>query len=665
MNDKLNTIISKFGVPALTVAGAVIAILTGASSAVATLPLTIATNLLSNKLIDLTEIEISNRLKNIPPDKLNHDIFRVSKSAVKLALKATIDEYEIDNDTRKKLKKKVDKVCKQLENNAIWNEITVNDIIDYESSLSGNASKWSEVFSNELKASCNIFNDGKFDEKFQKHFHLYFGEYLKEDHAAFVAYEREMQKMIFNAIQELKGENISEIIKESIAQYIKEIPAVAVNSEMHKEIAKEFQAIRMHFESKEIITITKIDNKVHFEGYPPIERNYEQIQKFLDGKYQFRYKRDTVFYVDELNEQTFDYLAGEKVNHILISELWHSMKESNPKLQKLIEIDKDNWLTNDSLFSKCRVFITENLLGIIAANIANLYNIGESINNKVNDYNKYIAKCFLIVKNIVDLSVFICLSYLWEDETEIDGNTKKAIAGFLEMKKFKEEIPLLFQLLNIQDGKEHCILPELQKLKQERLSAWCDELSELSKTGDLDIFDCYRAEKILAEFLVNFSFLTNYNMISVNGMEYHSIRKTAPAYIQYRQPIDWSQEKINSKVFDTGTSTHAVLLVDKADENRFVNLYPFIIDCNALKNNKYLIPSIAFFNYYYENELDYEVLQCKRDEEGIKDKGKYTKLEFDGKIPDTDKYSDTNIEQHNINCVLKSFEEIKQILTEI
>jgi hypothetical protein len=637
----------------------------------------------------LRELEILNRLKNASPKDLNHDIFKVAKSSVELALKATIDDYGFDKSMCRKLKNEVNRICKELE--GIWDNIKSKDIIEYESGLSGSASKWSEVFSIELKEFYNIFNDGKFDEKFQKHFHLYFGEYLKRNHAAYIAYDSEMQKMILNAINELKnelqnatsklknainelkGENIIKLIKESIAQYIKDIPAAVANAEMYEEIAKEFQSIKAYFESKEIITITKIDKEVHFMGYPPIENNYEQIQKFLDGKYQFRY-RNTVFYVDELN-----YLTGKiKVNHILIPNFMNAIKDiciqwDSTGIYRRIE-NNENQITGGSILRDAREFIKQNFLGIITPDINLLFAIEENRaeQSEQKQIKSYIDVCRTIIKTIVGLSVNVLLIHLLEENINIKDEDKPAIKKYFETesKSTKQQIVFAYRLMNILSLPAKDSSSLLQKLLNLKdyfsengvLSVLWEEIDSLHDYSDVNRFDNYRSEKILTEFLEYFAFLANYSLISIHGMEYHNMKKCEPKYIQYYNLIDFSKSgKINHRTTDTTTFTHAVFLQNRADEKQHLNLFPFVIDRNALKNEK--TSAIAFFNYQNTHRnpyLEYDILGYNKSDKDNTDYYKFERKKIDG----DNKYSEDNIRKHNVNCVVEAFEKIKAILTE-
>ena len=686
MNERLNTFINnlgKFGVPTLAVAGTAVAALAGASSAgVAALPLTIATNLLSNKLTDLTEFELSNRLKNIPPEKLNHDIFRVSKSAVKLALKATIDEYEIDKDTRKKLKKKVDEVCKQLEDNNIWNDITVKDIIDYESNLS--ETKWSELFADELQETNDILNNANFDTKFQGYFHLYFGEYLKKDHAAFVAYEREIQKMIFNAVNELKSENISETIKESIAQYIKEIPVIAVNSEIQEEFVKELSGLKSYFQPKKII-IREIKSDKLFIEIPPNEikeigNSYDELKIIIDDKYYFEYN-NRLYSIDELTEETFDYLAGKiKYNQLFTKKIIEAIKNDCEKqhhnFYRVIEQTGTNWDTNPRYCDEGKHIISDSFVGIIGKQLNKLFAIGKETDEQENvTRKKYIEKCQYLVKRTLDLTIFAFISQLWDDvcTQKLKLSDENPLSGHFTMNlKREEQIALLLRLIHIYEEQKmdssDLLISDILKIANQfdetgELYAACVDLEKLGDNPTA--LDCYLAEKHLTVFFENFRFLVNYKVASMKKIEYFNIKNIEAGYLHHYVNLGYSRKSLEmeERNFDDCTETvnslftNAVLLYKGTDYTKNINLFPFVIDYNALTLEK--SSKIAFFRQpaFDEDCLEYAFLDTDEifdlEHKGIVQQKGNKNVVF---------LTDEDMKIYNKDCVLTTFRMIEEKL---
>ena len=663
MDESINNIINKYGMPLLAVGAA--AIIHGGEWR--RLPFEIATHLAGHKLSGLTEFELGERLKNVKPEHLNHDIFRVSKSAVKLALKATIDNYQIDDDNRKKIKKKVDEICKQLDDH-ILNDITVKDIIKYESNITDDGLKWSDAFSEELKATNGIFKDENFDKSFRSYFHLYFGEYLKKDHAAFIAYEREMQKMIFDAINELKGENISEVIKESISKYIKEIPVVTINSEMQEEFQKEFQELKKYFEQKEIVAIFKIDaDEIHIEGRPPIDFDYQQLQKVFDGKYQFKYRGDT-YYVDQINEETFDYLLGKtKYNQIFTKRIIEAIKsdcyQQYPELYDDIAAEGSAWNTT-SLCREGQDMISENFVGIIGEQLFELFAIGDEQGDEKN--TKYFEKCRYIVKRTLDLIIFAFLSQLWDDLC----NKKIELPDGIPLRKYfpiENHITLLHNLIQIyrkhKTDDTALLIPDILAIADQfdENGELCTTYSKLMKSVDKpDILNCYFAENNLSTFFEKFRFLVNYNIVSMKKIECINIKNVSTNYLHHHDYLGRDKKTNICREMDKPLFSYAVLLYRGNDYIKNINLFPFAIDINALNfdNN---VSRIAFINQPVRDKhrLKYTYFDTGKDvdppveyKEIIQQKGKDNVVFL----------TDEEMKIYNKDCVYITFKKIEEQL---
>jgi len=180
------------------------------------------------------------------------------------------------------------------------------------------------------------------------------------------------------------------------------------------------------------------------------------------------------------------------------------------------------------------------------------------------------------------------------------------------------------------------------------------------KKLDLNLFDCYRAEIILTEFLTNFSFLANYNLISIGGIEYHNmLGNNKPPYIH--RLLSTKSEQGVSYQESLYSYSHSVILTDAANKH-FVNLFPFIVDYNSLKPNTHTSDFLFYLSCdCNENDTQnnyFKELYYRRP------KGKPIKFSYDDKIKT---YNDTlirderkketpemKIEQYNINRLMDS-----------
>jgi len=631
---------------------------------------------------------VINLLKKILPEKPTQDVFRVTKSAVRLALKATIEDYtkekRIVNETRKKLKKKVDEIFEQLKDDD-WKKIPVENIIEYESYLSENISKWNDLFADELKKTNDIFKNENFEKTFQKYFCKYFGECLKKDHAAFVAYQREMQKLILNAIHELKGENISKVIKESIEQYIKEIPALAVNMEMQEEFAKELSGLKSYFLPKKIIIREKKTDKLLIE-IPPNEikevgNSYDELQTIIEGKYYFEYN-NRLYSIDELNEHTFNYLLGKiKVNQHFIKRMIEAIEDECPPLhaqfyQTIGQQHVGNWYTIPKLRGVGMQLITENFAGIVGAQLESLVSVWKNENERE---TKYIKQCRYFVEHTIDITIFAFLAQLWDDvhQKKIILDQKKIMPGYFTMNlEMQERISLLRSLIDIYKEQKTIInmlfINDVLTIadcfnESGELYSVCIELEKMGEEENPTALDCYFAEKYLTVFCEHFRFLVNYHIVSMKKIEYISIKNINEGYLHYyvNAGYKFNEKEEEKRNFDNYSETvnklftNAVLFYKGNDYKKNINLFPFVIDRNALSMSSDKNSKIAFFKQksYKPNMLDYAYLSSDKTFElqyrGIAQEKGDKNVVF---------HTNEDMTVYNQDCVFDSYSEIQKKL---
>jgi hypothetical protein len=110
----------------------------------------------------------------------------------------------------------------------------------------------------------------------------------------------------------------------------------------------------------------------------------------------------------------------------------------------------------------------------------------------------------------------------------------------------------------------------------------------MSENVSVTLQDCSDAETNLTTVLTSFNFLAGYKMISIKSIDYSEMRNTRPQYIynytdlcgiDIKSNRNTDQEKV--KYEDSPINTDAVFLF-KDDYKQGLNLFPFIIDMNAL-----------------------------------------------------------------------------------
>jgi len=454
----------------------------------------------------------------------------------------------------------------------------------------------------------------------------------------------------------------------------------------------EFQKTIEEFVNPKTIEIEALKNKgIKIKGREEIIPAILEIFKQETKEFEFFEYKGYSHRIDELQEEDFAYFTKKiKVNHIIIPGFINAIKgiDAQPdnnniygRIDTCKKNNEDNWSVKyTTLWEDCQKFIRQNLPNVISSKIDTLYKYGLLIDkNKQLDENikEYMKASFQIVETIVDLSVAICLTYLCEENVDVTAEDKEKINEYFECdKEFEIKLKFLNHLMNISalstTTHTEYLISELLKLKEYfsnngKLSKLCIELKQLQDDTNADVnqFDGYRTEKILTVLLCDYKFLVNYSLESIKGVEYHSIKKCDPKYIHYCSTSGAEKSKVKNKISDYVTFSHAVMLVNRKNEKRYLNLHPFVIDRNALKNVKESPFAISFFNFYNTcgKKLKYDVFGYVVPDSKSDSERPYNEFEYK-KIADIENlYSAKNIEQHNINCLMESFEKIKTILT--
>ncbi len=675
MDERITTNVNKYLKPTLAVAGTTIAALLNAQSlGLAALPFTLVSNIVRN---DLTGVEIIDRLKNVKPDHLNHDVFRVSKSAVKLALKATINKYNVDIKNSIYLKSKIDHVFKEIDSDKSWENLKIEDIIEYNNQHPENLSIFNILFLDELKDKFPVFNSSEFDSIFHDYFHLYFGEYLKKDHSAYISHEQSMQRMILNSVNDIRScldeDKITAIIKNSISQYINEIPTVNADPEVQKEFIEELKKVSSYFKEKEIIEIYKIENnKLHIENHPHIE-DYGQLQALLHGKYQFKCIND-LYYVDELNEETFDYLTGKLKYNQLFTKRIEELTKENCKvnyrsLYEEIEEEGESWYKTTLTYEKYQnKMISENFAGVIGEQLSQLFAIERNteVNREIRNMN-YVNQCRYVIERTLDLILFASLSQLWDDvyAKKIEISDRLPFRKYFQLRK--DNITLLGFILQIYKDQQQVtnalLIADLLAIADQfdEDGDFCRIQNELHKIGDNPtLLDCYLAEKQLTAFFERLHFLANYKTISMKRIDCLKGKNMGINYLHHHNHVGLNKKANMCNEVDSPLFSYSVLLYKGTDYTNSINLCPFVIDINALDFDS----SVSCIVFFYQMDRDMSCLEYQCLERGYSRKNIF-RIEKIGNEKERGRNFSSSTEEmkaYNNHIIYMAFEEIEKQL---
>jgi predicted phosphodiesterase len=419
-----------------------------------------------------------------------------------------------------------------------------------------------------------------------------------------------------------------------------------------------------------------IDNEIF-----NIANNFEDFKTFLKDKNRtsFNY-RDIVYYIEKFDEESYTYLTGSiRINQILIRQLSKALK--NEVIDKKIAEKFNNYNNNVINDESIAVSISSSFVGVIGIQISKLLSIGKLTIKGSEQWTYYIQKSKEIVKLTIDLVFYTLLSKLWDDiqlfgkpnenRNILSNDEKNALKEHLNTWKeslIKDKLKILSMLINVylkNENKVELPIPELEdindSLKNGRLYESCINLWNIEEQNP-DILDCYHAEKNLTIFLCHFKFLVKYRMVSIKQIRYWLTRKAIPQYLHTYVAIgvgnnsDVNQQNLNYS--GDGVFSDVVLLYKGDNYKEGINLFPFIIDYNALGNKDRSL--ICFYHKKDMNE-DSLVYYCLEKEESYH----LNRINIAKQREKSEIFSSVEFTKaFNIDCVVDSFQEIQKTLCE-
>ena len=320
-----------------------------------------------------------------------------------------------------------------------------------------------------------------------------------------------------------------------------------------------------------------------------------QVETFQRGK--------NVYDIEQIDEANFGFLIGKKAfNEWLTRELIHAIKPYNNIANKFIEkVNKiPDWEKQKRISNKAKEIIAYSYVGVIGIQLRKLMAIGEESFSELKQRN-YLETAISTAKLIMQLVNFTLLSALWDKQKqnfkELKQEHKQLINTFFDA-PFEADIIGTFNLLNAlveiftASGIEFPI-KELNDWKQnlkpdKEFAKACQKILSLNKLLDTDTFsplDCFEAEKQLTTILASLNFLSTYKMVSVKAINYEELRNNKPFYLHkytslgFNTKSEINPEKVNYT--NEPVNTDAILLF-KGNYRQSLNLFPFVIDLNAL-----------------------------------------------------------------------------------
>ena len=312
-------------------------------------------------------------------------------------------------------------------------------------------------------------------------------------------------------------------------------------------------------------------------------------------------------YINSINEANFGFVTGKKkFNEHLTKSLIHAIapfctagKRFSQKVSNI-----PNWEHQTRISSKAQEIISYSFVGVLGIQLSKLMAIGLEDFSEAKQ-TKYIKKCLDIIKRTFDLVNFSLLSKLWDIKRleplkpcNISKDQQVILTRLFEKflaQSIDEQLILFESLFDIfTDNNLDFPITEISHFSNhmktdsdfrktcKQLKAINDRLDQATYTS----VDCFDVEVQTSNFLENFSFLVDYNMVSIKKVGYLQTKNTDPNYLHRYTALgidskaNVDAEKINYT--PQSSQTDAIFLFKGGDYQHGVNLYPFIIDYNSL-----------------------------------------------------------------------------------
>lgn len=320
----------------------------------------------------------------------------------------------------------------------------------------------------------------------------------------------------------------------------------------------------------------------------------QQVQTFQTA--------DKIYNISALSEGSFGFITGKKAfNEELTKELISAIQENCVPAQRFLEKVNQipDWEKQVRISNKAKEIIAYSFVGVIGVQLSKLMAIGKEDLSE-SKQRKYIEKSLQIAKRCLDLVCFALLSKFWDKQKEnqqsISEAHHKVLTQFFHNSfelSIQEQLFLLKTLIDLFEEKQFP-LSELENFKecleeQHEFYKVCQLLQTLNENLDkteVGLLDCFDAEAHLSVFLKHFRFLANYNMVSIKRIGYEQARNTDPHYLHRFAALGIdSKANVDAEkmIYTPETAdTNSVLLFKGKDYQKNVNLFPFVIDYNAL-----------------------------------------------------------------------------------
>jgi hypothetical protein len=296
-------------------------------------------------------------------------------------------------------------------------------------------------------------------------------------------------------------------------------------------------------------------------------------------------------------------------NQYLTKELIMSIKDPADEIKTVQEKDTEDplWNQKEDDRNLAQNAIIKNYSNIVGSRIAKLFTIGKL--SSPTQKKDYINQCIDVARTALQLLDFIPL--LAEEMATIKYFFEYNDEKIYDIPACLKLFTTLLAIYNRSEaGKIKLPIDELEgfiaKLAPDNnFAKACSMLGTIQNSVDtkkFEIENCAAAEQSLTDILVALGFLASYKMVSIKSVNYDDKRNNAAYYLHQYVTIGASK---GINYLKAPVSSDAILLYKNDYITDGINLFPFIIDYNALlQDNSGIVSSVVDACFYSSVYVD-------------------------------------------------------------
>ena len=353
-----------------------------------------------------------------------------------------------------------------------------------------------------------------------------------------------------------------------------------------------------------------------------IKNNLDDLKLLLQNMNAENFKSgDKIYNIGSITNATFSAEIGKKTfNMYLCRKLTEALSvysdDAKDFLANIRDADKADWETQIRYTRKASGYLISGFVGVLGMLLQKVISSGIDAFTS-NNSRDYIEVCIATATRTIQLLCFAFISKLWDGKNankfELTRDQVNVLDSFFNCEvelNVEDYVELLNTLVSIFD--EQKIEYPFKEFSKDFLTdsssftTTCKNLESIKSkldSGQITNSTAFEAENELTEFLSVLSFLASYKMVSVKDISYNDIRNEEVQYLHSYTflGVDSDDKLFSAKFkYDARPISNDAVLIYKDKYQDGLNLFPFIIDVNALTNEMEV--RICFYSYFEERK---------------------------------------------------------------